>query len=149
MKQIFVILLFCGFFAIKNVNCQYKVEIPNYERPKMDYVKVQFNCLDKSMYMSKNLEMRHFYESVNIHLKSFLKLVRKNDMTLEEFTATTSLLKEEYIDFQRNFTISAVNCTNWLSYKNLNATVNNTILILDFMSGINEVQYRGEFLGVI
>lgn len=144
--KIFVLIIFCELIGIKSVNCQRKIEIPDYERPKMDYVKVQFNCMDKSMYMAKNLEMRVFYESVNIHIKSFLKLVKKNDMDLEQFVATTKLLKEEFTAFQRNFSVSAINCTNWLSYKNLNATVNNTILILGFMSGLNEEQYRGRLL---
>lgn len=128
--------------------CQRKIEIPEYERPRMDYVKVQFNCMDKSMYMSKNIEMRDFYDSINIHIKTFLKLVKQNDMKLEEFAQTTSILREEFIDFQRNFTEAAINCTNWLSYKNLNATVNNTILILGFMSNLTEEQYRGILFNV-
>jgi hypothetical protein len=126
-------------------DAQRKIEIPDYSRPRMEYVKVQFNCVDKSIYKSNNPRLKLFYEEVNNHLNVFLKLIKMNVMTIEEFQETSRNLRDEYISFQKNFTESALNCTNWLSYKNLNATVNSTIIILDFISNLNEQQYKGNF----
>lgn len=144
-KYFTVLLIFALVCIVKCESGEKSLDFPTYDRPKLDYTRVLYNCIDRIMHVSDDQEMRNFYINVNSKLRTFLKLVRANEVSLSEFQQTAKNLREEYLTFKKKYTKAAKKCANWMSYINLNAIVNITENILGFMSDLEQQQYRGFF----
>jgi hypothetical protein len=143
-----ILLIFYGLYVVNGDGNEKLIEARIFERPKLDYIRVLYNCVDRIMHTSDDYVMKNFYFNINNKLKNYLKLVRANEVSLSQFQQTGKNLREEYLTFKKKLAKSAKKCANWMSYINLNMIVNCTENILGFMADMEQEQYRGEFLRI-
>lgn len=115
-------------------------ELPHISRPKLDYTKVTFNCVDKAVRKSSN-EIRRFYSNINLRFKNFLEYTKKNDFDLEMYSEKTEKLRIEYIEFRDHSKLFP--CQGNSSWKNLMEMLDSIIDILGFFSDVDLQQYLG------
>lgn len=141
MRYLVIFLIYSGVIL---TSAERRTEVPEYERPLVKYVKADFNCIDKVMRLSPNKYMRAFYDVLNESLLDYLKSVKTNKVPGKELQSTAVVLRQEYIAFRKNYTVSAKKCLNWLSYINLNATVNCTENMLGLFAVFSDPQFKGK-----
>lgn len=142
MKKYLIILLLI-LSGVILIRAERRTDVPEYDRPLLKYIKADYNCVDKVMRLSPNKHMKAFYDELNENFLNYLKTVKKNKLPGKELQQAAITLRQEYKDFKRNFTKSAKKCLNWLSYINLNTTVNCTDDMLGLFTTFSDPQYKG------
>lgn len=118
--------------------------LPSFARPELIFKKAKFNCLEKSILLSENHQMKSFYANFNQHLKNFVAQTKINKMTHQQYIGNVRMLKDYYKVFYRNVTIYAPSCSKHASYRNMLSLLKRYQVILTFFNGIEQKQYKGE-----
>lgn len=116
-------------------------ELPHISRPKLEYTKVSFNCVDKAVRKSSSNEIKQFYSNINLRFKNFLEYTKKNDFDLETYNEKTEKLRIEYTEFRNHSKLFP--CQDNSSWKNLMEMLDSIIDILGFFSDVDLQQYLG------